>query len=135
MVASYDSAEVVDEENQYKYCDDLQILDLVLLGNLLEEYDFSQHVASDIGIGQKFLPPQNCKTLENLNSIAQWTDENLMEINESKSNYLIFSRSQKQFATRFTINNQHLEHLNITKILGVWLSEDGSWSKNTHEII
>ena len=82
-----------------------------------------------------FFSHKNCKTQENLNSISKWTDENLMEINELKSNYLIFTWSKQQFATRFTINNQHLERLNITKILGVWISEDGSWTKNTQEII
>ena len=71
LAASFDNAETVNEEDQYKYCDDLQILDLVLLGNLLIEYDFTQHVASDIGIGQSFLPPAKCQTQENLNSIAK----------------------------------------------------------------
>ena len=122
LAASFDNAEIVNEEDQFKYCDDLQNLDLVLLGNLLEEYDFTQHVASDIGIGQSFLPPEKCQTQINLNTIAKWTDENLMKMNEIKSNYLIFTRSKDKFATRFTINNKHLNQLNITKILGVWLS-------------
>ena len=39
------------------------------------------------------------------------------------------------FATRLTMNNKYLERLNVSKILGVWISEDGSWSKNTQEIL
>ena len=58
-----------------------------------------------------------------------------MKMNETKSNYIIFTKSKKKFATRFTLNNKHLEKLIITKILGVWLSEDGSWSKNTQETL
>ena len=135
LAASFDNAESVDDDDQFKYCDDLQILELVLFANLLEEYDFTQHVASDIGIGQAFLPPEKCQTQINLNTVAKWTDENLMKMNEQKSNYLVFTRSKESFATRFTVNNKHLEHLNITKILGVWISEDGSWSKNTQEIL
>ena len=108
---------------------------MVFLGNILHEYDFKQHVASDIGIDQFFLPPEECQTQINLNSIAKWTDDNLMKINELKSYYLIFTRSQKDFATRLTINNKFLERLNATKILGVWISEDGSWAKNTKEIL
>ena len=135
LAASFDNADTVNDDDQFKYCDDLQILDLVLFGNLLEEYDFTQHVASDIGIGHSFLPPEKCQTQTNLNTIANWTDENLMKMNELKSNYLVFTRSKEKFATRFTVNNKHLEHLNVTKILGVWISEDGSWSKNTQEIL
>ena len=50
LAASFDNAGSVNEDDQFKYCDDLEILDLVLLGNILQEYDFKQHVASDIGI-------------------------------------------------------------------------------------
>ena len=126
---------MVNEDDQFKYCDDLEILDVVLLGNLLQSYDFTQHVASDVGIDQLFLPTDACKTQNHINSIAKWTDENLMVINEMKSYYLVFTRSQQDFATRFTINNRYLERLSVTEILGVWISEDGSWTKNTQEIL
>ena len=69
------------------------------------------HVASDIGIGQLFLPPENCQTQINIDSISKWTEENLMQINELKSYYLVFTRSKRDFATRFTINNKYLERL------------------------
>ena len=58
-----------------------------------------------------------------------------MKINELKSYYLVFTRSKQNFATRFTINNKYLERLNVTKVLGVWISEDLSWAKNTQEIL
>ena len=135
LAASYDNAQIVSEDDQFKYCDDLEILDVILLGNILIEYDFTQHVASDIGIGQLFLPPENCQTQINIDSITKWTEDNLMQINELKSYYLVFTRSKRDFATRFTINNKYLERLNVTKILGVWISEDGSWAKNTQEIL
>ena len=135
LAASFDNASFANEDDQFKYCDDLEILDLVFIGNILQEYDFTRHVASDIGIDQVFLPPEKYQTQTNLNSVAKWTDENLMKINEKKSYYLIFTRAQKDFATRLTINNKFLERLNVTKVLGVWISEDGSWSKNTQEIL
>ena len=92
-------------------------------------------MASDIGIDQLFLPTYGSKTQNNIDSIAKWSDDNLMVINEMKSYYMIFTRAKKDFATRFTINNKFLERLNVTQILGVWISEDGSWSKNTNEIL
>ena len=47
---------------------------------------------------------------------------------------MIFSRSETDFATRLKINNQNLEKLSVTKLLGVWLSDDMSWSRNCSEI-
>ena len=58
----------------------------------------------------------------------------MMKINEGKCNYMIFSRSETDFATRLKINNQNLEKLSVTKLLGVWLSDDISWSRNYSEI-
>ena len=57
-----------------------------------------------------------------------------MKLNETKSNYLIFTRTRTDFMTRLTLNNQKLDQVNVTKLLGVWISEDLSWSKNTKEI-
>ena len=91
-------------------------------------------MASDIANDQLYLPPSSYNTQQTLDSISAWTDNNLMKINEDKSNYMIFSRSQENFATRLTLNNVKLEQLNVTKVLGIWLSEDLSWSRNTREI-
>jgi hypothetical protein len=57
-----------------------------------------------------------------------------MRLNEEKSNYMIFSRSQENFVTRLTLNNAKLEQLKVSKILGIWISEDLTWSRNTREI-
>ena len=106
ICASDDNADHVPLEDQFKYCDDLEVLELVLLGDILAEYDFKQHVASDIGIGQKFIDHRSCKMQENLNTIATWTDENLMQLNEEKSNYIIFTKARHDFASRLTPEQQ-----------------------------
>ena len=134
IVASDDNAYHVPESNRYKYCDDLNILELVMLGEVLVEYDFKQHVASDIGIDQQIVDPQKCKTPEYLNTVATWTKTNLMKLNEAKSDYQIFTKSRKSFAARFSINNKIIERKTDAKVLGLWLQEDGGWSKNTAEI-
>ena len=134
LAQSNDNAEIVPPQDRFKYVDDLSILNLVLLSGLLIEYDFFKHVASDIGIDQKFLPTESFKTQEHIDYIANWTNENLMQLNEAKSNYLIFTRSKENFATRLSINSVTLDRIDITKILGIWISEDLSWSKNCQEI-
>ena len=45
-----------------------------------------------------------------------------------------FSRSKTQFATRLHINKNTLERVSVSKMLGVWISEDLSWARNCKEI-
>ena len=95
---------------------------------------FNHHEASDIGIEEKYLPSESFSTQSTLNSVARWTQDNLMKINEKKSNYMVFSRSQEKFATRLNMNGVFLEKVPATKLLGVWVTEDLSWSRNCSEI-
>jgi hypothetical protein len=57
-----------------------------------------------------------------------------MMLNESMCKYMLFSRSETDFATRLTINNKKLDQVSVTKLLGVWISDDMSWSRNCKEI-
>ena len=118
-------------EDRLKFIDDLSVLQLVCLSGVLTDYDFLNHVASDIGIDDQFLSPDTNPTQANLNFVSNWTNENLMKLNEQKCNYMVFSRSEAKFATRLNVNNVYLERVPVTKILGIWLSEDLSWAKNS----
>ena len=62
-MSSDDNASFVDQ-------DDLSILELVLLGDILTEYNFYQHVASDVGIDELYLNPQGLSTQINLDKIS-----------------------------------------------------------------
>ena len=64
---SNDNADHVEENMRYKFVDELSILDklnLIVLG--LSSYNFKQHIASDIGINEKFLSPSNFGSQNNL---------------------------------------------------------------------
>ena len=76
------------------------------LADLVTNYNFSEHVASDIGIDQLFLPASSYETQQQLDSISEWTDVNLMRLNEEKSNYMIFSRTKLNFSTRLCLNGK-----------------------------
>ena len=134
LVQSNDNANIVDSQDRFKYIDDLSILQIVTLAGLVKSYNFHEHVASDIGIDQVYLPASSYETQQQLDSISEWTYSNMMKLNEAKSNYMIFSRSKVDFATRLVLNNNYLEKVSVTKLLGIWISEDLSWSKNTQEI-
>ena len=83
---------------------------------------------------QLFLPPHNIKTQGNLTQIANWTDQNLMQINVKKSNYMVFTRSMTKFATRLNIKDNFIEQVRETKLCGVWITDNLKWEKNTREI-
>ena len=78
---SNDNADCDDPEDRYKYIDDLSVLELVMVTGFLREYDFYQHIASDIGIDQVYLPPDSFRTQDTLDRISAWTAKNLMKLN------------------------------------------------------
>ena len=93
--------------------------------NVLIEYNFWSHMASDVGIIQRFLP-----------QASTWTCQNKAKPNTNKSKYFIYSRMQEDFATQFTIENAHIDRCRSVKLLGVWICKDpGCWEKNTCEIL
>ena len=57
-----------------------------------------------------------------------------MKMNETKSNYMIFSRSNTEIATRLTLNNQTLDRIEEVKLVGVWVTTFLDWDKNTREV-
>ena len=62
LVQRNDSADCVSPEDRFRYIHDLSLVQLVCLAGLVSEYNFSQRVASDVGIDQVFLPAENYET-------------------------------------------------------------------------
>ena len=69
ITASDDNAAHVSQDNRYKFSDDLNILEFVILGHILTDYEFLSHVASDVGVGEKFVPPHELEIQSNLAQI------------------------------------------------------------------
>ena len=115
IVQSNDNASSVPPEDRFKYIDDLSILQLVFLSGLLKQYNFQDHVASDIAVEEKFISPDNLATQEHLQKISEWTKDSKMKLNEGKCNFILFSRSSDLFTTRLSISNVNLERLREVK--------------------
>ena len=73
---------------------------------------------------------------KNLDKIENFTLKNKMLINESKSKVMIFNRSQKyDFPPELAFKNgEILECVEWTKLLGIYLTSDLKWQRNTREI-
>ena len=134
---SNDNTEFIPPDDRYKWVDDLSVLEIINLITVgLSSYNFKQHVASDIGIEQLYLPSQNIKSQEYLDNIASWTESKKMKLNEQKTKMMIFNCSKKyQFATRLNLNNSQIETVNVTQVLGTFISSDLSWYRNTQYLV
>ena len=134
FIQSKDNADCFDADKRLKFVDDLSVLELVMLAGLLTEYNFKQHVASDIGIDELYVPPSSIGTQDTLNKISDWTETNMMKLNKDKTNYMVFSRSDTEFATRLTLEGQTIDRVEEVEIVGVWLSTWLDWDRNTREV-
>ena len=134
---SNDSANLVSEEDRFKFVDDLSILEIVdLLTVGITSYNLKMHVPSDVPVHNQFIPATNLKSQDWLEKINQWTVEQKMLINEKKTKSLIFNFTEKyQFSTRLFLNDEILEVLESTKLLGTIISNDLSWDLNTLNIV
>ena len=121
----------------FKYIDDLSILEkanLLCIG--LSTYNFKQNVASDIPQDGFFLDPENLKTQDSLNRISEWTKQNQMLLNIKKTKTMNFNFTRNhQFASRLKIENEVLETITETKLLGVIVTDTLSWDPNTKYIV
>ena len=118
LVASDSSVQDVNEDDRFKYIDDLEILELVLLSGILEDYDGVSYVPSDLPLDHIFLPGTSTLTQVNLDKIARWTSDYKMLLNPNKCSYMVFSRSNEQFVTRLTVNSNKIDQKHVAKILG-----------------
>ena len=130
---SNDNTDFLSQEDKFKFVDDLtmlEILNLISVG--ISSYNFRQHVASDIGINQQFIPSENIKSQEYMDKISEWTDNKKMKLNVEKSNVMIFNETKNyQFATRIQLNETILETVKEAKLLGTIVSSDLTWHSNS----
>jgi hypothetical protein len=131
------SADHVPVNMRFKFVDDLSMLEklnLILCG--LSSYNFHNHVASDIGIHQKYLPTENFQSQSYLAKIENWTTENKMKLNVKKSKIMLFNFTEDyQFSTRLYMENNLLDIITSTKLLGTIISSDLKWFENTEMIV
>ena len=134
LAESNDNADMVNDDDGFKFIDDLSLLSFLCLAGLLTDYDIWQHIPSDIPVDEKYLPADLISAQSILESVSNWTDENMMKLNIDKCNYMVFSRSSEKFTTRLQIKGKILDRKSVSKLLGIWISEDLNWTKNCQEI-
>ena len=112
----------------------LEIVNLLVTG--LTCYNLKQHVSSKMPVHNQYVPPQNLKSQEYLNTINTWTVNQKMKINEEKTKTMIFNYTQDfQFTTYLKLNDNNIEVIAETKLLGTIISNDLKWDSNTNYLV
>ena len=77
--------------------------------------------------------PAGSTLQQSLEKIEDFTNNNLMQINDAKSKVMIFNKAKKyDFPPEFSFQNgKNLECLEETKLLGILLNSSLKWSSNT----
>ena len=134
---SNDNTDFLSPEDKFKFVDDLSTLELInLILRGLTSYNFKQHVASDVGIDQLFLPSENIQSQTYMDNISEWTDKKQIKLSEEKSKLMIINFTKKyQFSTRVLLNNTLLDIVDNTVLLGTVMSSDMTWYKNTQYLV
>ena len=134
---SNNNADCVSIEDRFKFIDDLSILEIINLLTIgISSINLKQHVPNDVPLHNQFIPSQNLESQKWLDEISTWTKNQKMKINEQKTKAMIFNFTDNhQFTTRLQLNNQTVEIIDSTRLLGTIVSNDLKWDLNTNNIV
>ena len=112
-------------EDRYKYFDDLTVVEIVNLLNIgISTARVRDTVPSDLPQHNQLIDNNNLSQ-KYLDSINQWTDKNLMELNAKKTKSIQFNFSKNlQFKTDLFLKQQKIENVTEIKLLGIILTLD-----------
>ena len=119
--------------DRFKFVDDLTILEVVnLLTVGITSFNLKNSVPSDVPLHNQFIPPENLKSQGWLDEINKWTENQQMMINENKTKTMFFNYTDKyKFTSRLKLNNENVEVIDSTRLLGTLLTDDLKWDSNT----
>ncbi|XP_071956888.1 uncharacterized protein [Antedon mediterranea] len=75
------------------------------------------------------------KQRRDINKISEWSILNKLILNPTKCNILSIDRRRAPSSNDYVLNEQVIAHVKHLKILGVYISDDLSWSKQVHEVV
>ena len=107
---------------------------LVMVNDLRTDLPLYKYV-DDCTIYEVVTKGESSMLQNELNKIIEWTNSNNMKINVTKTKELSISFLKNSLpAERLTVNNQSLDPIRSSKLLGVNLSTDLKWSIHIDEV-
>ena len=131
------NADNISESDRFKFVDDLSFLEIIqLLSAGIATYNIRSHVPNHIPTHNQIISASHLKSQADLNVINEWTKNQKMALNIKKTKNMIFNFTKKyQFTTSLSVNDEDIELVKETKLLGTIITEDLKWDKNTKEIV
>ena len=124
-------------EIHLKYVDDLSLAEAVKL-NKLQRIPASSRPQPDHFHARTghTLKPEDSRVFEQLMKTQKYAFENGMKINPKKTKLILFNPSKKiDFMPKFPFNEENIEVVEKTKLLGLVISNDLSWASNTENMV
>ena len=121
-----DNPEDACSDEIYKFVDDksgIEIINLFSIG--LASHNTKATVPSNIPISNNFMPRKHLKTQSNMERVVKWSESKQMKLNTKKTKNICFNFTRdKQFSTDIKLNNESIETVSETKLLGTIISDD-----------
>ena len=112
----------------------LEVINLLDVG-LASHYNRAQ-IPSNIPQHNQIIRSEHLRTTEYIKDINNWTEKNLMKLNEKKTKQMIFNFSKdKQFTTEIQLKGESLEIVEEVKLLGVIIDKNLKWDRNTKYLV
>ena len=134
---SNSSSDYAGVEDRFKFIDDLTILEIVNLVTVgLTSFNLKQQIPNDIPLHNQYIPASNLKSQEWLDEINEWTVNQKMMLNIKKTKTMIFNYTDNfQFMTRLMVENEPIDVIDSTRLLGTIISNDLTWDLNTASLV
>ena len=126
------------EEIHLKFVDDLTIGEAIKMKEMLsfapvEERPQPDHFHARTG---HTLQSDKSRVFHQLGKISQYASDNGMRLNYKKTKFILFNPcTSKDFLPEFTLDNHAIEAVDETRLLGLVIRSDLSWSSNTDSMI
>ena len=123
-------------ELHLKYVDDLALVEAISMKKQLSEVGSIPQPCTFHERTGHVLLPENSRIYSNLQQTEEYARKNKMKINSKKTKLMVFNPGRTMdFHPRFCIQENELEVVEETKLLGLVIRNDLSWSSNTQYMI
>ena len=123
--------------DHWKYVDDLTVAEALHLKAALVE-DTENILVKPLSYHDRFeqiLPEGTSKVQKQLEELETHAVKNEMKINKKKTKSMFFNSARtRDFTPKLNINNETIELVEEMKLLGVQITSDMKWNKNTNYI-
>ena len=121
-----------------KYVDDLAVAEAINMKTQLKEVPMCERPQPDNFHDRTghSLQPETSKVYNQLCETEAYAKQNGMKVNYDKTKLILFNPGySRDFLPKFTMNNDEIKMVEETKLLGVVVRSDLSWSSNTSYIV